>query len=112
MQKPTLEGPAAYVIGNDEAHANRQVELVKVLKRQHVEVQQLSAAATCDVPGEKRGDKPKQETFAGGQHRGAHGPALFARRRCAARSAVLGAGRSAEASLRRHGLVVQRSCST
>jgi hypothetical protein len=65
-QKPTLEGPAAYVIANDDAHANRIVELVKVLKRQHVEVQQLSAAATCEVPGEKRGDKPKPETFAAG----------------------------------------------
>jgi hypothetical protein len=66
IQKPALEGPSAYVIANDEAHANRVVELVKVLKRQHVEVQQLSAAATCDVPGEKRGDKAKAETFAAG----------------------------------------------
>jgi hypothetical protein len=65
-QKPALEGPAAYVIANDDAHANRVVELVKVLKRQHVEVQQLTAAATCSVPGEKRGDKPKDETFAAG----------------------------------------------
>jgi hypothetical protein len=47
VQKPTLEGPA-------------------VLKRQHVEVQQLSAATSCEVPGEKRADKPKQETFAAG----------------------------------------------
>jgi hypothetical protein len=65
-QKPALEGPAAYVIATDDAHANRVVELVKVLQRQHVEVQQLSAAATCEVPAEKRGDKPKQETFAAG----------------------------------------------
>jgi hypothetical protein len=65
-QKPTLEGPAAYVIANDDAHSSRLAELVKVLKRQHVEVQQLSAAATCEVPAEKRGDKPKQETFAAG----------------------------------------------
>ena len=66
IQKPTLEGPSAYVIANDEAHTNRVVELVKVLKRQHVEVQQLSAATTCAVPAEKREDKPKQETFAAG----------------------------------------------
>jgi hypothetical protein len=65
-QKPVLEGPAAYVIANDDAHANRVVELVKVLKRQHVEVQHLTAAATCSVPGEKRSDKPKDETFAAG----------------------------------------------
>jgi hypothetical protein len=66
VQKPMLEGPAAYVIANDDAHANRVVELAKVLRRQHVEVQQLSAAATCEVPGEKRADKAKQETFAAG----------------------------------------------
>ena len=106
-QKPALEGPAAYVIANDDAHANRIVELLKVLKRQHVEVQQLSAATTCEVPAEKRGDKPKQETFRSRQPGGAHGPALLARRRCAARPPVLGAGRSPETSLRRHRLVVQ-----
>ncbi len=66
IQKPTLEGPAAYVIPPDAASTNREVELLKVLKRQHVEIQQLSDAATADVPGEKRGDKPKQETFASG----------------------------------------------
>ncbi|MDE3188843.1 MAG: hypothetical protein KGM96_15125 [Acidobacteriota bacterium] len=66
IEKPTLEGPAAYVIPPDAAQTNRMVELLKVLKRQHVEVQQLSAPATCTVPGEKRGDKPKQETFAAG----------------------------------------------
>ena len=65
-QKPTLEGPSAYVIAADAGAANRVVELVRVLKRQHVEVQQLSAAAKCEVPAAKRGDKPKQETFAAG----------------------------------------------
>jgi len=66
VEKPSLEGPAAYVIPPDAAQTNRIVELLKVLKRQHVEVQQLTASATCTVPGEKRGDKPKQETFAAG----------------------------------------------
>jgi hypothetical protein len=66
IQKPTLEGPAAYVIANDEAHANRNVELLKSLARQHVEVRQLTAAATANVPGEKRDDKPKPQTFPAG----------------------------------------------
>jgi hypothetical protein len=66
MQKPTLEGPAAYVIAPDAAATNREVELLKVLKRQHVEIQQLADAVTCSIPGEKRTDKPKQETFAAG----------------------------------------------
>ena len=66
IQKPALEGPAAYIIPPDAAAANREVELLKVLKRQHVEMQQLTAAATCLVPGEKRDDKPKPETFPSG----------------------------------------------
>ena len=66
IQKPTLEGPSAYVIANDYAHANRIVELLKALQRQHVEVQQLAAAATANVAGEKRDDKPKAETFPAG----------------------------------------------
>jgi len=66
IQKPALEGPAAYLIPPDAAAANREVELLKVLKRQHVEIQQLTDSATCSVPGEKREDKPKQETFAAG----------------------------------------------
>jgi hypothetical protein len=66
IQKPTLEGPAAYVIAPDATATNREVELLKVLKRQHVEIQLLSDAATADVAGEKRADKPKPQTFPAG----------------------------------------------
>ena len=66
IEKPSMAGPAAYVIPPDAADNNRMIELLKVLKRQHVEMQQLSAAATCTLPGEKRGDKPRQQTFAAG----------------------------------------------
>jgi Zinc carboxypeptidase len=66
VEKPTLEGPAAYVIAPDAAATNRTVELLKVLARQHVEVQQLTAAATATIPGEKRTDKPHEQTFAAG----------------------------------------------
>ena len=66
VEKPLLEGPAAYVIPADPGEVNRQVELLKVLKRQHVEIEQLSDAVTSEVPAEKRGDKPKQETFPAG----------------------------------------------
>jgi len=64
--KPTLEGPAAYVLPADPAEANRQAELLKVMKLQHVEVSQLTDAATSAVPAPKRGDKPTQETFPAG----------------------------------------------
>src|ERR1700678_736781 len=63
VEKPSLEGPAAYVIPADPADTNRQVELLKVLKRQHVEIEQLSEAVTFAVPAKKRGDKPKEERF-------------------------------------------------
>ncbi len=66
IQKPTLEGPAAYVLPVDAADTNRQIELLKVMKRQHVEVEQLSDAVTSPVPAAKRGDKPTQETFPAG----------------------------------------------
>jgi len=66
IEKPTLEGPAAYVIPADAADTNRQIELLKVMKRQHVEVQQLSDAVTSAVPAAKRGDKPAQESFPAG----------------------------------------------
>jgi hypothetical protein len=66
VEKPLLEGPAAYVIPADPADTNREVELLKALQRQHVEVQQLAEAASANVPGEKRADKPKQENFPAG----------------------------------------------
>ena len=66
VEKPTLEGPAAYVIAASDADANRQVELLKVMKRQHVEVEQLAEATTSSVPAAKRGDKPTTETFPAG----------------------------------------------
>src|SRR5215475_13496058 len=66
VEKPTLEGPSAYVIPADAASANRQIELLKVLKRQHVEVEQLTSEMTATVPEQKRGEKPRQETFAAG----------------------------------------------
>ncbi len=66
IEKPSLAGPAAYVMPADPAESNRQVELLKVLKRQHVEISQLDEAATSPVPAEKRGEKPKQESFPAG----------------------------------------------
>jgi len=66
IEKPGLEGPAAYVIPPDPAQTNRTIELLNVMQRQHVEIQQLSAPATVSLPGEKRADKPHSETFAAG----------------------------------------------
>jgi hypothetical protein len=64
--KPTIEGPAAYILPANPAEINRQMQLLDVFKKQHVEVSQLAAATTASVPGAKRGDKPTQETFPAG----------------------------------------------
>ena len=68
VEKPTLDGPAAYVLPADAAELNRQLQLLNVLKLQHVEVQQLSAALTSSVPPAKRGDKPTKQTFPAGSY--------------------------------------------
>ena len=64
--KPTVEGPAAYVLPTSPAELNRQVQLLEVLKKQHVEVSVLADAVTASVPAAKRGDKPTQQTFPAG----------------------------------------------
>lgn len=58
VQKPSLEGPAAYVFPANAAELNRQLQLVDILKRQHVEVQRLQQASTITVPADKPEAKP------------------------------------------------------
>jgi len=64
--KPTVEGPAAYVLPISDAEANRQLQLLEILHRQHVEVSQLTAAVTTTLPPAKHGDKPTQEILPAG----------------------------------------------
>ena len=66
--KPTLDGPAAYVLPADATELNRQLQLLDVLKLQHVEIQQLSSSATSSVAAAKRGDKPTTQTFPAGSY--------------------------------------------
>ena len=66
VQKPSLGGPAAWVLPANPAEANRQLQLVDVLRRQHVEVSQLTEARTQLVPAAKRGDPPVSETLPAG----------------------------------------------
>ncbi len=68
IEKPGLDGPAAYVIPADAGERNRQMHLLEVLRLQHVEVEQLTGAVTSAIPGAKRGDKPGQATFAAGSY--------------------------------------------
>jgi hypothetical protein len=66
VQKPTQEGPAAYVLPADSAELNRQLQLLNILKLQHVEIQQLAEPVTSPIPPAKRGGPPTTETFPAG----------------------------------------------
>jgi hypothetical protein len=64
IEKPTLEGPAAYVLPANPAETNRQLQLLSILRAQHVEIQQLSQPATATLPG----TKPTTETYPTGSY--------------------------------------------
>jgi hypothetical protein len=64
--KPQVEGPGAYVLPADPTQLNRQLQLLEIMRRQHVEVSQLTEAATATVPAAKRGDPATQVTFPAG----------------------------------------------
>ncbi len=64
--KAGTEGPAAYVLPADPAELNRQLQLLDVLKKQHVEISQLTAATTSLIPAAKRGDPATTETLPAG----------------------------------------------
>jgi hypothetical protein len=58
--KPTLEGPAAYVFPANPDELNRQIQLLDILKRQHLEVQRLTAEQTITVPAKKSAEANKE----------------------------------------------------
>ena len=66
VQKPALGGPAAYVLPASAAEANRQIQLLRVLKLQHVEISRLAQARTQSVPAARRGGPPTTETLPAG----------------------------------------------
>jgi hypothetical protein len=68
IQKPTLEGPSAYVLPADPAELNRQLQMLNVLQRQHVEVQQLSEPVTSSVSPVKHGEPATTQTFPSGSY--------------------------------------------
>ncbi len=80
IQKPQNAGPAAYVMVADEAASNRQMELLKVLAKQHVELNRLTDSVTIAMPPPPRArqsddkDKddqahtPKTQTFPAGSY--------------------------------------------
>src|SRR5689334_10768653 len=70
VDKPKSEGPAAYVLPADEPRATVQLELLKVMQKQRVEISRLTSATTVALPpkkekkpkaGEKKEEKKKDE---------------------------------------------------
>src|SRR6266545_2652317 len=72
IEKPRLEGPAAYVFSADEPRPGAQAELLRVLQRQGCEI--MRATAAFDVPMPVRKQKDKDETGAGGEKASAEKP--------------------------------------
>jgi len=64
VEKPGNAGPAAYVLAPDDRFWNRQMQLLKVLALQHVEIHRLTQAATVALPPAPRkdGEEPKPGT--------------------------------------------------
>ena len=68
ITKPASEGPSAYVIPADQAELNRQLQLLTVLQKQHVEIHQLSEPLTSPVPPIKHGAPATSQTFPAGSY--------------------------------------------
>ena len=70
IQKPSAEGPAAYVLPSDDRRSTLQADLLRVMLKQHVEISRATTAFTVALPpkkeekkpsdAEKADDKPKQ----------------------------------------------------
>src|SRR5215472_1039005 len=60
VEKPGTEGPAAYVLPADETRPTLQLELLRVLGRQHVEISRTTSALTVELPPKKERKKPAE----------------------------------------------------
>jgi hypothetical protein len=53
IEKPSSEGPTAYVLPADEARPTLQMELLRVMQKQHVEISRLTSPVTVALPVKK-----------------------------------------------------------
>jgi hypothetical protein len=58
IQKPSAEGPAAYVLPTDDARSTLQADLLHVMLKQHVEISRATSAFTIALPERKEEKKP------------------------------------------------------
>jgi hypothetical protein len=53
IQKPSAEGPAAYVLPADDPRASVQVDLLRVMLKQHVEISRATSSFQVNLPVKK-----------------------------------------------------------
>ena len=58
IQKPSAEGPAAYILPADDPRPTVQADLLRVMFKQHVEVSRATSAFTIDLPAKKEKKPP------------------------------------------------------
>ncbi len=74
VEKATTSGPTAYVLDAGDPRKGAQARLLEVMRRQHVEVHRLTAAATIDNPprrneaGKDGGDATGRTRFPAGSY--------------------------------------------
>jgi hypothetical protein len=56
IQKPSAEGPAAYILPADDPRSSVQADLLRIMFKQHVEISRSTGAFTIDLPAKK--EKP------------------------------------------------------
>jgi zinc carboxypeptidase len=59
VQKPSTEGPSAYVLPADDPRSTVQADLLHVMFKQHVEISRATAAFTVTLPVKKEKKPPK-----------------------------------------------------
>src|SRR6185437_15395685 len=59
IQKPSAEGPAAYVLPGDDPRSELQAELLQVMEKQKVEISRATAAFSVTIPPKKKEETGK-----------------------------------------------------
>ena len=62
IEKPTAEGPAAYVLPGDDPRSELQAELLQVMDKQKVEISRATSAFTVTLPPKKKEEDAKHPT--------------------------------------------------
>jgi hypothetical protein len=66
VTKPTVEGPAAYVLPADDTRPGAQAEMLRVLQRQAVEISRATSSFSVTVPVKKKPTRPGSDEGAAG----------------------------------------------